>query len=59
MKEEVKYALTSVLIMVFIDMFILVKRFLGDPIFQPLFEFLLFHFPLILLIIYLIKEILI
>ncbi|MCS7098441.1 MAG: hypothetical protein NZ922_05655 [Candidatus Methanomethyliaceae archaeon] len=58
MREEVKYALISVLIMIFIDVFILVKRLLGDPIFQPLFELLIFHFPLILLILYLIKEIL-
>ncbi|MCS7098608.1 MAG: hypothetical protein NZ922_06490 [Candidatus Methanomethyliaceae archaeon] len=59
MREEVKYALISVMIMIFIDMFILVKRFFGDPIFQPLFEFLIFHLPLVLLILYLIREILV
>ncbi|MEM2178428.1 MAG: hypothetical protein QW272_06380 [Candidatus Methanomethylicaceae archaeon] len=54
MKEDLKYALISVIIMAIIDALILYKRIAGDPIFQPLFEFLLFYFPLIILIINLI-----
>jgi len=34
------------------DAFLLYQRFTGNPIFQPIFETLLFYFPLVLLVSY-------
>lgn len=55
MEEDLKNALTSTILMGIVDAFVLYKRIIGEPIFQPLFEFFLFYFPLILLLLYLIK----
>jgi hypothetical protein len=53
-KEELRYASLATLILGIIDTYLLLKRILGSPLFQPTFEFMIFYFPLSLLVIYLI-----
>jgi len=53
MEEEIKAILVAIIILAIIDGFLLINRLLGNIIFQLLFEILIFYFPLIILIAYL------
>jgi|GEM_PF-3608813 hypothetical protein len=53
MEEEIKAILVAIIILAIIDGFLLINRLLGDITFQLLFEILIFYFPLIILIAYL------
>ncbi|MGC8937012.1 MAG: hypothetical protein ACP5KV_06615 [Candidatus Methanomethylicaceae archaeon] len=51
-EEDFRNALLATIILGVVDIYLLMNRVLGEPVFQPQFEFMIFYLPLILLICY-------
>ncbi|MEM3365404.1 MAG: hypothetical protein QXM93_03170 [Candidatus Methanomethyliaceae archaeon] len=51
-KEDLRTAGLASLILGIVDVYLLVRRVLGEPVFQLPFEVMIFYLPLILLVAY-------
>lgn len=51
-EEDFRNAVLATIILGVVDVYLLTKRVLGEPVFQLQFEFMIFYLPLILLIAY-------